>query len=253
MSDILWSGWKHIPLDKKILGNTIIKGKDFWKKEYTYILIPPGYGYDNYCFMLSSNCFHYHNGSECFSLHSDMTIELFYNPDSKEPNKKYKRYTLTSLELYKTVFMPYEKAKEERELKREKTKKGVCICGKYNGNNSLYDIYKYQKQTVFKAFFKENRCYYNQNFDKVINVECVFEIANKMSRYDFNRLEDFMNKYIFKYQCYLSQLEALKKTDPGIPSLLKKQNRIIKEYEEIVETIKTYLINKVNEEISKCQ
>lgn len=252
MSDI-WSGWKQISLDKKFFGKTIKKGKDLWEREYTYILIPPGYGYDNYCFLLSSNCIIHYSDSKCFTLHSDMTIELFYNPDLKEPNKKYKRYTITSLELYKTVFKPYEIEKQERELKKEKTKQGVCICGIYNGNNSLYDIYKYQKQTVFKAFFKENRCYYNYEFDKVINVECIFEIANNMSRYDFNRLENFINSYLLTYHSYLSQLEILKKMDPKVPGLLKKQNRIIKEYEEIVETIKTYLINKVNEEISKCQ
>lgn len=217
----LWIGWKDISLENDLIGETVSKGKDIWKKDYTYIKTPKGYGYDNYCFLLSSNCVH----SSYFSICDDMNIELVYDPDLREEGKKYKRYKLKGYELFELVFKDYEinffkesedrnrMEREERERKDRK-KIGRCVCGIYKGNNSIYDTdLKYKSDFDFKAYFQlENGSRYaNKRFDKVENVRVIYEICSGISKYEFNKWEDIINAYLGEFQQYYVTSETLKK------------------------------------------
>lgn len=85
-NNLNWSGWRNIEISNELIGDTVEKGSGYWKKEYTYINIPTGYGYDGYIFLLSNNCVHDNFGNEhlwfsYFSICHDMKIELIYNPE----------------------------------------------------------------------------------------------------------------------------------------------------------------------------
>lgn len=97
-----WYGWKDIELDSNLIGDTINKGSGIFEKEYTYIKIPAGYGYDGYCFLLSSRCVH----NTYFSICHDMKIELIFDPELRENGKKYKRYSLVGRELNNRIQEP---------------------------------------------------------------------------------------------------------------------------------------------------
>ena len=107
-----WIGWKDISLDDDLIGETITKGSGMWQKDYVYIKIPKGYGYDNYCFLLSAKCVHISNDKKAygsyFSIAHNMDIELIYDPDMREAGKKYKRYKLKGYELFDSIFDGYE-------------------------------------------------------------------------------------------------------------------------------------------------
>lgn len=119
-----WYGWKDIEIDKELIGDTIEKGSGVWVKEYCYINIPDGHGYDNYSFLLSANCVHYAIKKEShsyFSIADDMNIELVYNPEKRETEKRYKRYKMTGYELFENIFKEYEiNFKEASRIRLEK-------------------------------------------------------------------------------------------------------------------------------------
>lgn len=215
-----WAGWKDIELNSDLIGDTITKGSDTWEKEYTYIKIPEGYGYDNYCFLLSSKCVHISENEKLylsyFSICHDMKIELIISPEFKENGKRYKRYKLSGRELFNTIFKDYEinfhkeyyeRARKEQEEKDKKNKKkmGRCICGKYNGNFSVYDTgNKYMPESCFKAFFQleDGSRYSNKKFNKVENVKVIFEISSDISKYEFDKWEEIINAYLIEFHKY---------------------------------------------------
>lgn len=219
MEEKQWIGWKDISIEQILIGDTVTKGKDIWQKNYTYICIPTGYGYDGYCFLLSSKCV----GETYFSICNDMHIELFKHPEQREPGKKYPRYKMDGYELFEKIFRDYEinfeaeylkrlKKEEQDKEHREKSIKGKCICGIYTGNiyGNSYNGYIYDAKC--RAFFAsdEGCTYQNKKFQKVKNVNCHFVVCD-MTKYEFSKWEDIINAYLEEYDFYYYQAEALRK------------------------------------------
>lgn len=216
MDELLkWYGWKDIRVSGSMIGDTIKKGSGIWEKEYTYIEIPQGYGYDNYCFLLSEKLVHISiEGREWwFSICHDMKIELFYLPEKREDGRKYKRFKMTGYELFENIFKDYEvnfkkeyekQLKEEREarIKRDKSKIGTIICGIYMGNNYDNGNLKYSKDETLRAFFDSGKAYSNGKFSKVQNVRKEFVIMENVSKHDFVEMETIINGYLEEYMLY---------------------------------------------------
>lgn len=202
--------WKDIRISIEYIGDTIKKGSGVWEKEYTYIKIPKGYNYDNYCFLLSDNCVHINiKGESYFSLNSGMKLELIYDPEKRKEGSKYPRYKLTGEELFEQVFKDYEvnfakeyeeRAKKEATEKEKKDRaiKGSIVCGLYTGNVYCGVEPKYNSDYVFKAYFKGNdySTYYSSKFQKVQNVDVKFVVMENVSRYHFLQYEDIINSYL---------------------------------------------------------
>ena len=216
-----WYGWKDIELDSNLIGDTINKGSGIFEKEYTYIKIPAGYGYDGYCFLLSSRCVH----NTYFSICHDMKIELIFDTELREKGKKYKRYSLDGRELFNNIFESYEanfieeyieraKKQQEEKEKSDKKKIGRCVCGLYRGNNSLFDSdNRYMPEDSYKAFFqlKDGSRFANKKFQKIENVKVIFEICASISKYEFDRCEDIINAYLKDFQEYYDTIKKLEK------------------------------------------
>lgn len=259
MDEMGWS-WKDISISEELIGETIEKGKDMWKKEYTYIMLPKGYGYDGYCFLLSDNCVH----DGYISINSDMKIELFYAPDKREEDKKYKRYKLTGKELFDKVFKDYEvnfereyeeRAKKEAlaKEKRDKAIIGTIYCGIYQGNAYSDMDYKYMKDLGAKAYFSGNghSTYMNSKFQKVQNMKIKYVVMKNVSRYHFLRYEDIINTYLSEIEIFEKTLNILKsiylrKTDWKEREKLGKETR--KQYQ-----IKTDTEDIIKEEIDSLE
>ena len=210
--------WITIRLDDEdLIGKTIEKGSGWYKKEYVYIKIPKGYGYDNYCFLLSKKCI----VDNYIDIAENMNIELIYDNDFREAGKRYARYKFSGKELQEKIFELYEddcyaikEKKHADKIKRNKEKLGNCICGIYQGNNSLFDHeLKYRKDDFYTAYFRYNNRYSNQHFSRVENVKVIFSIDIEISKNDFDELEKDINKYLGWY----GQLE--KNANLGISSI----------------------------------
>lgn len=270
-----WS-WKDISISEELIGETIEKGKDMWKKEYTYIMLPKGYGYDGYCFLLSDNCVH----DGYISINSDMKIELFYAPDKREEDKKYKRYKLTGKELFDKVFKDYEvnyerkyaeRVKKEAlaKEKRDKSIIGTIYCGVYQGNAYNDMDFKYTKDMTMKAYFSANgsSTYMNSKFQKVQNMKIKFVIKKEVSRYNFWRCEEIINAYLYEIETFETSLNILKsiykrKTDwkerEKLGKILRTQYQIRTNTEDIIkeemeslerhiEELKKRMLSRLNE------
>ena len=218
--------WKDIDVSTEQIGETIKKGSGTWEKEYTYIKIPKGYGYDNYCFLLSDNCVHFSTSTKDYyiSINSSMKIELVYDPELRETDKKYKRYKLTGEELFEQVFKDYEinfaREYEERtkkealqKEKRDKSIIGTIYCGIYEGNVYCGVEPKYMHDFELKSYFSGNRhsTYMNSKFQKVQNVQIKFVIKKNVSRYDFLKYENIINAYLSEIEIFVNMQEVLKK------------------------------------------
>lgn len=208
-------GWKDIELEYDLIGEQFTKGSGMWEKNYRYISIPNGYGYDNYVFMLSEKLICLEpdsNNLSYFSVCDDMNFELLYNPSLRETGKKYKRYKLSAKELYKKIFEPYESVLEqikdearEKINNRNRSKIGKIICGRYTGNIYGTPYNKYNYQNSFCSFFTMDRHIFSNNtFEKVQNVQVEFVIIDNISKYDFLRYESLINEYISDYNLYFN-------------------------------------------------
>jgi len=216
--------WREINIDSEFIGEKITKSSGYYEKEYRYIKIPTGYGYDGYVFLLAESIVGHLSELNLwwFSICDDMKIELFYDPELREPGKRYKRYKITGHELVETVFEAYErnfeneceeqlKAERIAKEKRDKANVGTVICGRYTGNiyGNEYNNYNYQK--YLSAFFQsKSGTYSNHTYQKVQNVKRDFTIM-EMTKYHFLRFEDIINAYISEYEMYKNMYDALTK------------------------------------------
>lgn len=264
--------WKDIDIKLENLGETIVKGKNMWAKDYTYIFLPKGYGYDNYCFLLSDKCVHISSDkkSAYISICATMNIDLIYNPKLREEDKKYQRHKLTGEELFDRVYCDYEKTiiadsikrqkkeKEER-IKRYKRTKGKIICGKYTGNAYGNLDGKYRCQRYYSSFFKGDdfTTYSNSKFDKVHNVEELYTIIDNVSRYEYIQSEEIINAYIREMEMLREMKIAidthlekkhnfnLPKTERSLYRVVTKTDSILKEQSEMLDVA----IEKIKEEM----
>lgn len=214
MEELQWYGWKDIELSGELVGETIKKGSGMWEKEYTYIKIPNGYGYDNYCFLLSDKCVHINSDNTWyFSICHDMKLELVYDTELREEGKRYKRYQMTGYDLFETIFKDYElKFIEEmekrfreavaRKEKLNKANQGKVICGIYTGNVYAHIDPKYQSNLSLRAYFigDNNSTYCNHKYDKIRNVNRVCVIYEGISKHQFLQWEDIINAYLQDYE-----------------------------------------------------
>lgn len=255
--ELKWYGWKDITVPRKLIGETFTRGSGTWQKEYTYIFIPKGYGYDNYCFLLADSLVHLYSGNSdeyWFSICHDMKIELFYSPEHREEGKKYKRYKLTGYQLFEEIFDEYEtnfawesaerlRKEQEKKDKRDKKNMGTVICGQYTGNvyGSIYNEYQYQDYLT--SFFKsEGGAYSNKKFNKVQNVKREFKIM-EMSKYHFLEYEDIINAYLNEYEMYKKMYDQLN-------TYLDRPKKIVTKTEDIAKEQAAYC-KKAMEEVKQ--
>jgi hypothetical protein len=254
MEELKWYGWKDISIPNNLIGETIKKGSGIFEKEYTYINIPPGYGYDNYCFLLSSSIVHESsNGKEhWFSICHDMKIELFYSPDAREEGKRYKRYKLTGYELFENIFDSYEtdfiadmvareKKKAEEKEKRDKKTYGKIVCGIYKGNVYSELDPRYRSENIVKAYFYTGSSYSNSKFSKVQNVKREFVIAENVSKQTYIELEELLNKSLSEYMFYVTSLASVEAYIVNSPITLDNFHRMRGICTESIEEIKEHM------------
>lgn len=246
-----WYGWKDIKVSCSLIGDSIKKGSGGWEKEYTYIKIPHGYGYDNYCFLLSSACVHYSASEDYwwFSVCHDMKIELIYDVELREQGKRYKRYKLSGRELFNTVFKDYEvnfakeseeKAKKDKAMKEQKDKsvKGQIVCAKYRGNFHSFGDVHYRRDTCFKAYFMgyNNSTYCNHQYDKVRNVKVEFVIFDNISKHEFFQYETIINAYLSDFDMYMGMLQSLEDRLRRIDTIRHANKAVIRANQEFLVT-----------------
>lgn len=222
-SENIW-GWKEIMVPPKLIGEEVKKGSGIFEKEYTYVKIPSGCGYDNYCFLLSSNCVHLGVDRDkwWFSINSDMKIELIYDPELREAGKRYKRYKLSGYELYEQIYKEYEinferesierlRREQKKRDKRNKANIGRIVCGIYEGNSYCDVQLKYMGEHTLKAYFigNDQSTYANSKFDKVRNVKVDFTVYENISKYNFLQYEAIINAYLMKYEMFKEIYEKL--------------------------------------------
>jgi len=101
------------------------------------------------------------------------------------------------------------KEDQVKKEKRDRTKIGTVICGRYTGNIYSINNVKYRTQNYLTSFFmSDTYTYSNHMFDKVKNIQREFVIM-KMSKYQFLRFEDIINAYIADYEMYKNMYEGL--------------------------------------------
>lgn len=218
MDDRDYWEWKEIQIESDLIGEEVTTGKGIYERIYNYISMPEGYGYDGYVFKLSANCVHGYvlKGTWEISLHRDMKIELFYNPELRETGKRYPRYKMNGAELVENILVDYEKKllirlederkkEEEEKRKRDKKKIGRIVCGMYQGNyynNYFFDDPKYSPDLFYKAYFNAkgekwySDTFSNYKFKQVHNVKIKYVICEDVSKYDFIKHEDTINEYL---------------------------------------------------------
>lgn len=239
-----WYGWKDIMVSGSLIGDTVKKGKDIWEKEYRFIKIPSGYGYDGYCFVLSEKLVHspvLKKDNWWFSICHDMNIELIYLPELREDGKRYKRFKLSGRELVNEIFGEYEvdfhkqseerlRKERERKEKRDKKNDGKIVCGIYTGNNfgRLRGDTRYIGSSDAKAFFSSyggaDFRYSNSVYEKVENVSVLFEIRANVSKYDFLQVEEIINMYL-EHIGYFTEMKS--ETEKHLKSrMMRKEHDI---------------------------
>lgn len=216
--------WKDIVINNELIGEKITKGSGYFEKEYRYIKVPTGYGYDGYVFLLSEKLVNQSsdNNSWWFSICNDMKIELFYDPELREEGKRYNRHKMTGYDIVEKIFKQYEvdfkKECEERLLskriakeKRDKSNIGTVVCGNYTGNfyGNSYNNYNYQN-SLSAFFLSSSGTYSNHMFLKVQNVKHEFVIL-KMSKYHFVLYEEIINAYLNEYDMYKNMAVTITK------------------------------------------
>lgn len=217
--------WKDIEINNELIGDTIKKGSGYYEKEYVYIKIPNGCGYDNYGFWLSSNCVHIEKTTTYISICFDMKIELIYDNEKREVGKKYKRYKMTGEELFDNILKDYEinfqkewlereRVKQEKKEQNNKKNIGKIVCGIYKGNYSVFDYDNhYRRDEIFRAYFKsKGGRYSNKKFQKIENVKVYFDIVENISKYEFELLENIINAYLIEYNVYYDRVKAYEKS-----------------------------------------
>lgn len=260
--------WKDIRVSAEWIGDEVDKSTSYLSKVFTYIKIPDGYGYDNYCFLLSSRCVHSNlklkSDSLYISICFNMKIELFYDPEKRAGKKKYKRYKLSGEELYEQVFKDYEvdfiKESEER-LKREREEKekrdrkniGKVICGLYQGNYYPDNDLKYMQDLVPKAYFigDKNSTYCNHKFDKVQNVKKLFVIFEGISKYHFGEYEAIINEYLNDYYMWQNMYERLCQRESEKKTIVVNTEHLIHEPKELCERAMNEVLEMLQERIEK--
>lgn len=261
-----WYGWKDIEIPIDLTGDNVTKGSGTWEKEYTYIKVPHGYGYDGYCFLLSSTCVHYGTGKDSwwFSICHDMKIELIYDPELRESGKRYKRYKLTGRELFNNIFKDYEvnfKKEYEERRKREETEKeikdrkniGTIVAGRYTGNVYQNKNEKYRSEYALKAYFSGNKTmtYSNKKFDKVRNIKEEFVICENISKYHFLKYEDIINAFLLDIDTHMdicNTLETRLKRKREFSNYHRSLKRVYKEF-----SVTTNTENIIESHIEYCK
>lgn len=233
--------WKDICVSEDLIGDTITKGSGMWEKEYRYIKVPDGYGYDNYVFLLSEKLVEPSSDNKTwyFTVCDDMKIELFYSPNAREEGKRYSRYKMTGQELIERIFEEYEvnlykeceerlKAERAAKEKRDRANIGNVVCGRYYGNIYGNFTNNYTAEDYLACFFRSKAgTYSNHKFQKVHNVKCEFTIR-KMSKYHFLRFEEIINEYICDYEMY-------KRMEATLTGRLVRSKKIVTHTESIAE------------------
>lgn len=259
-----WYGWKDVRIPSSLVGDCVTKGTGRWEKDYTYIKIPQGFGYDGYCFLLSSACVHLGSDYWWFSICHDMRIELIYDVELREDGKRYKRYKLSGRELYDTVFKEYEvnfkKESDEREAKKQAAKEkhdkstmGKIVCAMYEGNFYPDDNLKYLRDFSYKAYFigYNASTYCNHKFDKVRNVKVNFVVFENISKYHFLQYETIINAYLSDFSMYMDMIHSLEKRLNRLQSFRHSSKAVIRSYPEVF--VSTGLEDIVNNHISLCK
>lgn len=256
--------WKEISVDSELIGEKITKGSGYYEKEYRYIKIPTGYGYDGYVFLLAESIVGHiaELNSWWFSVCDDMKIELFYDPELREAGKRYKRYKITGYELVENIFKEYErdiekeceeriKAERAAKEKRDRANIGTVICGRYTGNiyGNEYNNYNYQKHLC--AFFRsEAGTYSNHKYSKVHNVDREFVIM-EMNKHHFLQLEDIINAYIGEYEMYKNMYETLTKHLERPKKIVTHTDDIAKEQLSLCQAAKDQVKIKLQERLEE--
>lgn len=266
-----WTGWKEISIPSELVGDSITKGDGYYKKEYRYIKMPLGYGYDGYVFLISEKLlvqFDYLDQMHYYvKICDDMTFELFYDPKLREDKKRYKRWKLTVHELFDRIIEQYkdgifqkeyamQQEKKAQKEKRDKSIIGTIVCGRYTGNlyGNIYEEYRYQDYLT--SFFKcDAGTYSNQKFSKVQNVNLEFVIIKNISKYHFLLHEELINAFINEYETYANikdilehQLMHSKNHNTGTEDILEKQ---LENCIQAMEEVKKRLISRITELVEK--
>lgn len=257
--------WCKILIEGSLIGDEFTTGSGYYERTYCYISIPEGYGYDGYCFKLSVNCIDYNPQTSLYkmSIRHDMRIELMYNPELREPGKRYPRYKMFGEELVAKIFDKYEndllvflseeeKRKKEKQIQLDKECFGRIVCGLYKGN--FYDDDpKYDPDMVYHAYFTSTKgVYRNSVYEKVRNVKVEFEICENVSRHFFYQQEEQLNRFLATKTMYediraqldarLQGLESQEDVMPELAQIIKKSHKEICDAEEnVIKVLKAYV------------